>query len=101
MSDETKSGADVRSSDVVRREPGMNLTLKEAEVLAKRCEYAWLAAGQKENPINWGDASAFYLEGWEQGMKDAIAIIQGYKPKHGAKASNVKLTDAGGLERPN
>ena len=93
MSDETKSGAAVRSSDVVRREPGMKLTLKEAEVLAKRCEYAWLAAGQKENPINWGDASAFYLEGWEQGMKDAIAIIQGYKPKHGVKASNTELSE--------
>ena len=68
------------------------LTLGQAEVLAKRCEYAWLAVNTINNPINWGDAAAFFLEGWNQGMRDAITILKGYKPK-GTPQPNAKVSD--------
>ena len=38
------------------------LTFDEAEELAKRCDYAFEAKG--ESPINWGDATGFFLEGY-------------------------------------
>ena len=52
------------------------MTLKLAEKLAKNCGYAWDAKGTKENPINWGDASAFFLEGWLEGMRTAARICK-------------------------
>ena len=52
------------------------LTLAKAEKMAKNCGYAWDAAGQKDNPINWGDASAFFLEGWIAGMRNAAKLCR-------------------------
>lgn len=43
----------------------MYLTLDHAEHLARKTEYASIAAHQDINPINWGDAAAFFLEGVE------------------------------------
>jgi hypothetical protein len=41
------------------------MTLDEAEELAKKTDYAWMATHtEEENPINWGDAGAFFLEGY-------------------------------------
>ena len=39
------------------------MTLDEAEKLAKQTDYAFAAAETESNPINWGDAAAFFLEG--------------------------------------
>ena len=43
------------------------LTFDEAEELAKRCDYAFSAKG--ESPINWGDATGFFLEGYDYALK--------------------------------
>lgn len=50
-------------------------TLDEADVLVKSTNYAIEATHTDINPINWGDASAFYIEGFSK----AIELIT--KPK--------------------
>jgi len=45
------------------------LTLDDAEKLWPETDYADLAAEQKDNPINNGDASAFFLEGYLHAKK--------------------------------
>ena len=40
-------------------------TLDEADVLVKQTDYAIEAAHTDINPINWGDAAAFYIEGFK------------------------------------
>ena len=43
------------------------LTFDEAEELAGKCDYAFMAKG--ESPINWGDATGFFLEGYNHAMQ--------------------------------
>jgi hypothetical protein len=52
------------------------MNIDQAEKAAKQTDYAFAAAGTKENPINWGDASAFYLEGWHAAMMQAAEICR-------------------------
>jgi hypothetical protein len=52
------------------------MNIDQAEKAAKQTDYAFAAAGTKENPINWGDASAFYLEGWHAAMMHAAEICR-------------------------
>lgn len=92
-SEPEKRDAGCAPADGSVRKPG-KLTLEQATILARSCEYAWEAV-QTDNPINWADAGAFFLEGWEQGMRDAIRLIKAYKPKHKEVSPNEKLTDDG------
>ena len=41
-----------------------DMTLEEAEKLWPGTDYAFEAANQDDNPINTGDATAFFLEGY-------------------------------------
>ena len=41
-----------------------DMTLEEAEKLWPNTDYAFEAANQDGNPINTGDATAFFLEGY-------------------------------------
>ena len=41
-----------------------DMTLEEAEKLWPETDYAFEAASQNDNPINTGDATAFFLEGY-------------------------------------
>ena len=41
-----------------------DMTLEEAEKLWPETDYAFEAANQGDNPINTGDATAFFLEGY-------------------------------------
>ena len=45
------------------------ITLEQAERLVKETGYAIEAAEQEENPINWADAAAFFLEGWNAAVE--------------------------------
>ena len=46
------------------------MTLNEAEQLARATDYAIESeAVAHATPINWADASAFFLEGYEYGVK--------------------------------
>lgn len=46
------------------------MTLDIAEDLAKETNYAdLLCDADGENPVNWGDAAAFFLEGVEYALK--------------------------------
>ena len=40
------------------------MTLEEAEIAAKETDYACFAVEPEGNEINYADAAAFYLEGW-------------------------------------
>jgi hypothetical protein len=40
------------------------MTLEEAEIAAKETDYACFAVEPEGNEINFADAAAFYLEGW-------------------------------------
>ena len=40
------------------------MTLEEAEIAAKGTDYACFAVEPEGNEINFADAAAFYLEGW-------------------------------------
>lgn len=41
-----------------------DMTFDEAENLWEKTDYAFEATHQDENPINGGDATAFFLEGY-------------------------------------
>ena len=45
-----------------------DLTLDEADVLAKETDYACYACEDVEE-INWGDASAFFIEGYQYALR--------------------------------
>lgn len=66
------------------------MNLDEADKLARETDYADAATHQDDNPINWGDAAAFFLEGyehsrklnqWTTGMKVAFTQYQ-YEKEH-------------------
>jgi len=40
------------------------MTLEDAEIAAKETDYACFAFEPEDNEINFADAAAFYLEGW-------------------------------------
>ncbi len=46
-----------------------NMTFEEADKLWRETNYALYAAEQDCNPINAGDATAFFLEGYEYAQK--------------------------------
>ena len=46
-----------------------NITLEEAEELAQRTDYAVFAVEEEGNEINYADAGAFFLEGYEYAQK--------------------------------
>lgn len=49
-----------------------DMTLEEAEVLAKQTDYAFdLCDCDGLNPVNWADACAFFLEGYLHARKQA------------------------------
>ena len=48
------------------------MTLDLAEKLAKQTDYACEATHTDINPINWGDAAAFFLEGYEYATQKHI-----------------------------
>ena len=49
-----------------------DMTLEEAEALAKQTDYAFeLSDCDGLNPVNWADASAFFLEGYLYAKKQA------------------------------
>lgn len=48
---------------IVERMPS-EMTLEEAEIAAKETDYACFAVEPEGNEINFADAAAFYLEGW-------------------------------------
>lgn len=41
------------------------MTIEEAEILCKKTDYAIDAIEYEDNKINWADAAAFFLEGFE------------------------------------
>jgi hypothetical protein len=45
------------------------MNLDKADILARETDYADAATHQDDNPINWGDAAAFFLEGYEYSRK--------------------------------
>jgi len=49
------------------------MTFEEAEKEVRNTDYAIEAANQEENPINWSDAAAFYLEGHKKGRECGCA----------------------------
>jgi hypothetical protein len=51
--------------DLVLKGAILELTLEDAEQLSQTCDYALLAVQTEGNEINWGDASSFFLEGYE------------------------------------
>jgi len=51
------------------------LTPDEAYNKAKECEYAQAAVQPEDNPINWADAEAFYLEGYNQAVQEINAYL--------------------------
>jgi len=59
-----------------------HITFEQAEIDCKKCGYAFAAAGTKENPINWGDATGFYLEGYNTAVDLANAEIQALNNHH-------------------
>ena len=49
-----------------------DMTLEEAEALAKQTDYAFdLCDCGGLNPVNWADAGAFFLEGYLHARKQA------------------------------
>ena len=46
-----------------------NITLEEAQDLAERTDYAAFAVEEPGNEINYADAAAFFLEGYEYAQK--------------------------------
>ena len=58
------AGPDEEGEKVVKK-----ITFEEAEVLAKKSDYAWAAVEPEGNEINFADASAFFLEGFEHCLK--------------------------------
>ena len=48
------------------------LDLDKADVLVKQTDYAIEATHTDINPINWGDASAFFIEGTKWAIKEII-----------------------------
>ena len=48
----------------------------KAESMAQNCDYAFMATHTDENPINWPDATAFYLEGYERALDDFKANVR-------------------------
>ena len=42
--------------------PERCMTLEDADILCKRTDYA-IDCCDEDNPVNWGDAAAFFLEG--------------------------------------
>jgi len=51
------------------REGLKDITIDEADVLVFQTDYATEAAHTDINPINWGDASAFFIEGYSYAKK--------------------------------
>ena len=45
-----------------------DLTLDEADILAKETDYACYACEDTEE-INWGDAAAFFIEGYHHAIR--------------------------------
>ena len=45
------------------------MTLEEAEELAQQTDYAAFAVEEPGNEINYADAGAFFLEGYEYAQK--------------------------------
>ena len=54
-----------------------DMTLEEAEKLWPETDYAFEAVNQNDNPINTGDASAFFLEGYLYARKIAKEAKEG------------------------
>lgn len=53
-----------------------DITLEEAEVLAKKTDYAFdLCDCDGLNPADWADASAFFLEGYLYAKKQANELV--------------------------
>ena len=55
-----------------------DMTLEESERLWPETDYAFEAANQDDNPINTGDATAFFLEGYLYARK----IVKEAKETH-------------------
>ena len=51
------------------------MNLDEADKLARETDYADAATHQDDNPINWGDAAAFFLEGYEHAKKSLPMLL--------------------------
>jgi hypothetical protein len=58
------------------------MNLDEAEKLARNTDYAVFASEQDPNPINFGDAAAFFLEGYEYAKKQGV--FSEWRKHHGA-----------------
>lgn len=54
------------------------MTLDEADELVKDTDYYRLAAGQDINPINLGDAAAFFIEGYNKAIEDMCPAEKRY-----------------------
>ena len=50
------------------------MNLNKAMELAMNTDYACESAHQDINPINKGDAGAFFLEGYKKGIKDSMSV---------------------------
>jgi len=40
------------------------MTFEQAEIEAQKCDYAFAAVETEGNEINWGDATGFFLDGY-------------------------------------
>jgi hypothetical protein len=52
------------------------MTYEKLAERAHTCEYAHLAVGTDENPINWGDAEGFFIDGWNEAKKACAKAIK-------------------------
>ena len=52
------------------------MDLDKATDLARETDYADAATHTDVNPINWGDAGAFFLEGYEYAKKTSTAFAR-------------------------
>lgn len=47
-----------------------HITIEDAEKMAQITDYAWIAVEEPGSEINWADAGAFYLEGFNAGYEE-------------------------------
>jgi len=52
------------------------MDLDKATDLARETDYADAATHTDVNPINWADAGAFFLEGYEYAKNETVARLQ-------------------------
>jgi hypothetical protein len=76
------------------------LSLEDAQKIAEESDYAFAAAGTDDNPINWGDAAAFVLEGYKACFAELTRWNNPYSKIEPSQNVIVKYAAIGRLDTP-